>query len=129
MGRAHAPGIMLAWSQAKAPTEEQIHRALVLRLQLCAGPGVVWWHTPNGDIRHAGAAGRLKAMGTIPGVPDLLFLRDGQLYGLELKRAGGRPSVAQSEFQSRMAAAGAIVATVDGLEAAVTTMRAWGVLR
>jgi len=33
----------------------------------------VIWHTPNGGKRNAREAGRLKAMGVLPGVPDLFI--------------------------------------------------------
>jgi hypothetical protein len=60
-------------------------------------PGVEFWHTPNGGERRDAFEGkRLKEMGVVAGVPDLLFLRPtqftegvfGLLFGLELKRPG-----------------------------------------
>ncbi len=112
-----------------AMTEEAIHRAVVQHIERRRAPGTVWWHTPNGDIRHRGAAGRLKAMGTRAGIPDLLLFRGGQLYGLELKRIGGRLSAAQDERQRELAAAGAIIATVEGLDGALRALEAWGLIR
>lgn len=110
-------------------TEEAIHRAVVQHLERRAAGGTVWWHTPNGEIRHRAVAGKLKAMGTRAGMPDLMLLRAGQLYGLELKRLGGRVSVEQSRRQSELAAAGAVVATVEGLDAALRVLGEWGLIR
>jgi hypothetical protein len=31
-------------------------------------------------------------MGTVAGVPDLILVREGHTFGLELKNANGRPS-------------------------------------
>lgn len=111
-------------------TEEAIHRALVQHLARRAAPGVVWWHTPNGDIRHKGAAGRLKALGTKAGMPDLLLLRDGQLYALEIKReTGGRLSDVQRQRLGELAAAGALTVEARGLDAAVGALKGWGLIR
>lgn len=49
-------------------------------------------HVPNGGLRSARSAARLKAQGVKPGVPDLcLPVARGGYHGLyiELKRAGG----------------------------------------
>lgn len=132
--RAHQSDVMpvAGWQSrhgAGAMTEETIHREVVKHLTVRATAGTIWWHTPNGDKRHAGVAGRLKAMGTKPGIPDLLLYRASQLYGLELKRVGGRVSEHQRLRQNELAAAGAIIATVAGLDGAINTLRGWGLIR
>src|SRR6516165_5059622 len=55
------------------PLEDQIQKTLVKHLQLRCRPDVVWWHTPNGGYRFKITAALLKALGVIPGVPDLIF--------------------------------------------------------
>lgn len=109
--------------------EEAIHRAVVDHLRWRAHEDVVWWHTPNGEARHRATAGRLKAMGVLPGVPDLLLLRHGRLLGLELKSERGRLSPAQRHVQGRLVAAGALVATAHGVDAALATLDHWGILK
>lgn len=86
-------------------------------------PGVVYWHTPNGGARAAFEAKRFKESGVKAGIPDLLFLREGRLYGLELKEpGGGRLSIAQINMRGRMLDAGAAaVVVMDDLREA----RAW----
>lgn len=111
------------------PSEEQIHRAVADALARAAAPGVVWWHTPNGEARGKAAAGRLKAMGTQAGLPDLFLLHAGRLYGLELKTGRGHVSPAQKDRLDRLAAAGATVAVAYGLDAALVQIKAWGMLR
>ncbi|MCK9911051.1 hypothetical protein MXD81_18020, partial [Microbacteriaceae bacterium K1510] len=54
------------------PSEEQIQKAVVEWLDRRGVPGMHFFHVPNGDIRHSGAAGRLKGMGTKAGEPDLV---------------------------------------------------------
>lgn len=60
-----------------APAEETVHRAIVAHLAHRAVAGVVWWHTPNGEARHAAIGGKLRALGTRRGMPDLMFMRAG----------------------------------------------------
>lgn len=111
------------------PTEEVTHRAVVAHLERRAVPGLLYWHTPNGELRRPAAGGRLRAMGSRAGIPDLLLMRAGQLYALELKRDGGRVSDAQREAMAELSAAGAIVAVAYGLDEALAQLTAWGLLR
>lgn len=89
-------------------------------------PGVVGWHTPNGERRDGFAAKRLKEMGVKAGIPDYWMLW-GTLYGLEFKKPNqGRLSPAQIELHPRLIAAGAKVATVDNLADAKRQAILWG---
>lgn len=115
--------------QAQRLTEEAIHRSLVRHLEVLCRPGVVWWHTPNGERRDKATGGRLKAMGVKAGVPDLLLLREGRLYGIELKREGGRTSKGQGAMLDQMSGAGAEVAVCMGLDAALAALKGWGLIR
>ncbi len=109
--------------------EETIHRALVGHLLVRCVPGVWWHHSPNGGNRHAAVGGMLKAMGTKPGVPDLMFIREGRVLFLELKRRGGALSPAQKECHRHLAAAGAIVLVAYGLDQALATLLNAGILK
>ena len=111
------------------PTEEITHRAVVAHLERRALPGVFFIHVPNGEFRRPGAGGRLRAMGTRAGVPDLLLLRAGRLYGLELKRQSGKVNDAQRETMADLTNAGATVAVAYGLDQALAQLTAWGLLR
>ena len=44
--------------------EDQVHRAVVSHLAQRAVPGLVYWHTPNGEARAAGIGGKLRARHT-----------------------------------------------------------------
>lgn len=57
-------------------------------------------HVPNGGHRSKRVAGRLKAMGTKPGVPDILCFvpsRGRQGLAIEMKRPGAPPSATSAE--------------------------------
>jgi hypothetical protein len=62
-------------------------------------------------------------------VPDIIAIRAGHTYGLELKADGGRPSPKQIEAMAAMEAAGATVALAVGLDAALSQLETWGLLK
>ena len=109
--------------------EETTQAALVLHLTVRAVQGLVWWHTPNGGYRNAGEAGRFKVLGVKAGVPDLVLVREGHFYGLELKAERGRLSDAQAAMLADLEAAGATVAVAFGLDDALATLMRWGLLK
>jgi hypothetical protein len=89
----------------------------------------VWWvHYPAGGYRRPVEARILKALGVKAGVPDLLLVRNGQLFGLELKAPGGRLNEAQDLTIPAMRAAGALVEVAIGLDAALDQLQRWGLL-
>lgn len=110
-------------------TEEAIHRAIVAHVAVRARPGVVYWHTPNGEARGPGLGGKLKALGTRAGMPDLMLLSGGRLYALELKRERGRLTDHQRRALSELEAAGAVTAVAYGLDDALGRLTSWGLLR
>ena len=63
------------------------------------------------------------------GVPDLVAVKAGHTYALELKAPGGRLSPVQQEVHAALAAAGATVAVATGLDEALATLESWGLLR
>ena len=108
-------------------SEDAIHRAVVEHLQLRSAPGVVWWHTPNGELRDLATAGKLKALGTRPGVPDLSFVIAGVPHFLEFKTRKGRLSPEQRQMHASLLIAGAIVETAHGIDQAITILENWQV--
>lgn len=71
--------------------------------------GMLLFAVPNGGKRPRGEAGKLKAEGTRPGVPDIcLAWPSGGYHGLwlEMKAAKGRPTAAQKEMLRLLADAG-----------------------
>jgi hypothetical protein len=109
--------------------EQAIQAAIVEHLRLRAVSDLFWFHVPNGGFRSPVEAMIFKSLGTIAGVPDLIFIYDGQAYGLELKAEGGRLTSVQSAVHEAMGAAGAEVVTAVGVDAALAQLETWGFLR
>jgi hypothetical protein len=109
--------------------EQSLQRAVFEHLAWRGAPGLFAFHCPNGGWRSAVEAKIFKSLGVIAGIPDVILIHGGQVFGLELKAKGGRLSPIQLATQERMRAAGAIVATAAGLDAALAQLTAWGLLR
>ena len=109
--------------------EEQLQRAVVQLLQVYANRGLLTFcHVPNGGRRMRAEAGVLKAMGTTPGVPDLLiWLPGGGHFQIELKAKTGRLSAHQAAWISRMTDMGVAVHIIRSLEGLEALLRAEGV--
>jgi hypothetical protein len=107
--------------------EDNIQRLVVAHLQRRAAKGVVYFHVPNGGKRAISEAAKMKRMGVLPGVPDLLLLRAGELFALELKAEQGRLSDDQRHMLAELAKAGATTATAYGLDHALALLEQWGI--
>lgn len=109
--------------------EQTIHLAVAQHLRTRGVAGMVWWHTPNGGQRNKAAGGILKAMGMRAGVSDFIFVHANKVYALELKAEGGRATESQMQFLAEIDRAGAFTALPTGLDAALATLEAWGLIR
>jgi hypothetical protein len=109
--------------------EAQLQRAVLDHLCWRGVPGLFVFHYPADGWRSPTEAAIMKGMGVVAGIPDLLILYEGRLYGLELKVTGGRLTTAQIETQEHMRAAGAMIATAAGINAAVEQLKQWRLLR
>jgi hypothetical protein len=113
----------------RARPEELIHRAVLDHIRWRGVPFLFTFHTPNGGQRSPIEAKILKGLGVVAGIPDLLILHRGQLFGLELKAESGRVSKTQAECHSRLRASGARIATAVGVDEALRQLEAWSLLR
>jgi hypothetical protein len=109
--------------------EQDIQKALAEHLRLRAARNVYWFHPANGGARTAIEGAILKACGVRAGTPDMILVRDGKTYGLELKAPNGRPSEAQRIAHEEMKAAGAEVAVAVGIDHALAQLEQWEMLR
>jgi hypothetical protein len=75
-----------------------------------------------------GRMARLKKMGLRPGVADLVFVKDGRAYFLEMKKPGGKQSDDQTDFQLDAARVGAQYAVAYSFEEAVKILQSWGII-
>lgn len=109
--------------------EQAIHKAVLQHLRVRGTAGIFFFHCPNGGFRRPVEAAIFKALGVVAGVPDILVLWKGHLYGLELKAPGGKLSENQTETQRNMAAAGATLGVAWSLDEALGQLESWGLLR
>ena len=109
--------------------EQNLQRALADHLRARAQPNVYWFHPANGGARTAIEGAILKACGVRAGTPDLICIKDGRTFGLELKTAHGRLSEAQRVAHDEMRQAGAEVAVAIGLDDAIAQLERWQLLR
>ena len=105
--------------------EAALHLAVIDAARLMLRREVIWWHTPNGGFRNAREAGKLRRMGTLAGMPDLLFLRAGALCGIELKGPKGRISPAQKATIAALTEAGAQIAVCRDMGEVIAAWRKW----
>lgn len=79
-------------------SEDEIQSAIVSALRI-AFPKCIVAHFANGENRDFGTAMKLKNMGTLAGMPDLIVvLPEGKVAFIEVKTAGGRLSAAQTSI-------------------------------
>lgn len=84
---------------------------------------------PNGGYRRRVEAAIMKGTGTVSGVPDMIWIREGQTFGLELKAAGGKLSERQADVIEEMEGAGAICHVAFGLDDALRWLEAQRLLK
>jgi hypothetical protein len=118
-----------AMRHRRSNSEAQIQRAVFQHLKARGAPGVFAFHPANGGYRKPIEAAILKGMGLVAGVPDLIAIHQGRVYGLELKAEGGKPTAKQVETIAAMQMAGAIAGVAVGLDAALRWLEECGLLR
>ena len=110
--------------------EDGLQKFAVSLLKLSAAPGVLWFHPPNGARTSIRTGARMKALGVLAGVADLVIVRPGGLvYFLELKTPKGSLSPAQRAFRDACEANGVPYAVAASPEAVEALLRGWGALR
>jgi hypothetical protein len=109
--------------------EQAIQRAVFEHLRARAAPGVFAFHPANGGFRKPVEAAIMKGLGVVPGVPDVIAIRDGRTYVLEIKAEGGKLSPAQEDALIKLREAGALACHAHGLDQALRILEGWGVLQ
>src|SRR5262245_27424011 len=108
--------------------EQDLQRAVLEHLELYSVPNCDWFHVGNGGWRSPVEAKVLKSLGVRPGVPDLILIRDGQTFGLELKTEIGKLTSVQRTAHVLMRAAGAEVEVAYGIDEAIELLQRWQIL-
>jgi hypothetical protein len=114
--------------QVRNQPERAIQVALIEHLSWRAPPDLWWCHYPSGGRRSRLTGAVLKGMGTKAGVPDLLIVKNGRLFGLELKADRGRLSAAQVATHAEMRKAGAVIGVAGSMDDALSLLGEWGLL-
>lgn len=111
-------------------SELALHKNVITLLAFSAKPRVIYFHCPNGEKRSARTGAKLKAMGVLPGVADIIIIGPrGLVHFLELKRRGETPSANQIAFWEMCERCDVPYRIVDNFEDAQWQLRAWDLLR
>lgn len=117
------------------PLESDIQIQLVEYLNLMApSRGFLFFSSPNEAMGKAqsgagmGRMMRLRRMGLRSGVADLVIVKNGRVYFLEMKRRTGKQSVNQLQFEADAIRAGAEYAVAHGFDEAVKILKTWAIL-
>ena len=123
------------WRRVRAPDpkEYQIQVSLITELHLRCRRDVIYFHVPNGELfRDKRVAAKLKAMGTLPGVCDLIFIWPGpaapQVLFLELKARGRHLTPEQQIIFDKVSYAGVHCAKADSVDAAIAILKSFNLL-
>jgi hypothetical protein len=109
--------------------EDAIQRAVFAHLAMRGAPDVFSFHPANGGYRSKVEAKILRGLGVKAGTPDVIAIKDGKTFALELKAPRGRLTEAQHTAHAALRAAGADVAVTYGLDAAVNQLEQWELIR
>lgn len=118
----------------KPPLEKDIHIQINDLIEATHSPGVIWYHSAN-EIRTTAWHGRQrKRMGVKAGVPDFtIHVPEGnsgsRTHYMEVKRLGGRLSVAQKAFIAEAEAIGISCWVAYSIEDAQFILKHIGAIR
>lgn len=125
-----APAIrdeLAAETRRNATPEDDLQIIIANALRAVLTDETVWLHVPNGKRRSKAEAGKLKAMGVLAGIPDLLFAHAGRLYAIELKVGRSTASDAQKECHAALTRVGVPITIARSLDDALRALDAWGI--
>jgi hypothetical protein len=112
--------------------EQDLQIAVMDHVRARKAPRTVVFHVPNAGKRSHYVGKKMKEAGLVSGIPDLICIREGQSYGLELKAGKGKkyePTADQIAAMESMELAGAQTAVAHSLDEALVTLEFWGILR
>jgi hypothetical protein len=109
-------------------TEDAIQRVIFQHLDLRGAPDMFAFHPANGGYRSKVGAAILKHMGVKAGVPDIVAVKGGKMFALELKADSGRVTDVQKAVHAALRRAGAYVAVAFGLDAALEQLKQWNLI-
>lgn len=108
-------------------TEYDFHLQVVKFLRMALAANVLFFHCPNGGYRRHTEAQRFKAMGVVPGIPDIGIVWSGKIIWLELKSGKGRESDAQLYCHAKLRGAESAVSVCRTLNEVIDALTVAGV--
>lgn len=112
--------------------EDRVHIPVLNFLRAALHDAVIF-HIPNGGSRHKLEAVKLKALGVLPGAPDIEIIPAANnrgmhsVYFMEIKPAkGGVVSPEQRKFGEDVYMRGCGWAVIRSVEDAANALKAWG---
>lgn len=116
-------------------TEDAIHKSILKYLRTVLPHGWIVMHVPNGGSRTAEAGAAMKALGVVPGWPDISIYGAADpeaphatpsAYFMEVKTPGGYVRPVQRSLHDRLKDLGFPVAVVRSLDEAQAYAKEWG---
>lgn len=105
--------------------EDAFQEDVIRQARLMLRREVMFFHVPNGGKRNVREAAKLKRMGVLAGVPDLIFIRAGAVYMLELKAGKNDTTSIQDATIAALTEAGAQIAVCRDMTEVVAAWRKW----
>jgi hypothetical protein len=109
--------------------ESDIQRAIFMHVRVRGAPNTFAFHVPNGGLRSRTEAAIFKGLGVTAGIPDIIVIRGGRVFALEVKSVTGRLSPEQTKVLALMRAAGCDTGIAYGLDDALAWLELRGLLR
>lgn len=126
-GDKPATGNIQAIKRRDANAEARIQAAIVEWIRTVSSDLVVF-HVPNGGKRGKADAARLKWIGTLAGVPDLVIITPGaRVRFIEVKTPDGSLSPAQRDIRESLTALGTPPAIATSIDDVRRAFSAWGI--
>lgn len=121
---------MSALKSIPRAAEIDLHKAVIKLLQIAGDKEWIWHHSPNGEARDVRTGAKLKAMGVMPGWPDLTLISpDGRIHFVEFKTSTNKLSETQEQFQLECIKRGVPYSVVRSMNEAMILFNTIGILR
>jgi hypothetical protein len=109
-------------------SERQIQRAILRRLVALLPADAFWFHVANQTVAPREYVAALVGDGLKAGVPDLILIHRGRVFGIEVKRPGETLSDEQAAIHDRLERAGCRCVTLLHEAGAEMALGGWGLL-
>lgn len=110
--------------------EDAIQAEIIDLLKVAAIPSLMWFHPANGGKRPINTARRLKEIGVVAGVPDLMLIApEGRIFQIEVKTATGSLTKEQRLWRDHCREHENPWALVRSRNEAQDVLSEWGLLR